>query len=117
MKGSRNQNHPRKGATIRVGPIKKVKDINTIKKMLADKPRDLALFTIGINTNLRASDLLRLKVEQVADTIPGDEIEIKERKTGKSRRVTLNKACVAAIQRLLDSSDLTDDDFLFKSCQ
>ena len=33
--------------------------------MLAGKPRDLAIFTLGINTNLRASDLLKIKVGQV----------------------------------------------------
>lgn len=55
-----NPNHPKKGSTIKVDPIRKLKDIKAIKKLLANKPRDLALFTIGINTNLRASDLLRL---------------------------------------------------------
>ena len=39
-----------------------LKDIKAIKKILTTRPRDLCLFTIGINTNLRASDLLRLKV-------------------------------------------------------
>lgn len=84
-------------------PIKKLKDIKAIKKLLANKPRDLALFTIGINTNLRASDLLRLKVSQVKDLKAGDEIEIREKKTSKVRRINLNKACVKAIQSLLES--------------
>ena len=65
MRRNGNENHPQKGSTIKVEPIKKGKDIATLKKLLQDRPRDLALFTIGINTNLRASDLLRLKVSQV----------------------------------------------------
>ena len=67
MKTARNQNRPKKGSQIKVDPIKKRKDIESIKKLLADNPRNSALFTIGINTNLRASDLLRIKVGQVRD--------------------------------------------------
>ena len=49
------------GSKIKVEPIRKKKDINLIKKLLSDKPLDQALFTVGINTNLRASDLLALQ--------------------------------------------------------
>lgn len=113
MKKVKNPNHPKKGSTIKVGPIRRLKDIETIKKLLADKPRDLALFTIGINTNLRASDLLNLKVHQVRNLKPNDEIEIKEKKTGKARRITLNKTCVKAINNLLASKPFNDD-YLFQ---
>lgn len=58
----KNPNAPRKGAKIKVEPIRSLDDIQLIRRMLQEKPRDLALFTIGINTNLRASDLLRLRV-------------------------------------------------------
>ena len=50
---NQKQNHPKQGSRIKVEPFRKLKDIQNIKKILADKPRDLALFTIGINTNLR----------------------------------------------------------------
>jgi integrase len=112
LKGQ-NFNRPDKGDTIKVDPIRKLKDIDSIKKLISDNARDLTLFTIGINTNLRASDLLRIKVGQVRDLKPGDEIELKEKKTGKLRRVTLNKACVQAIQRLLASRSYEDADPLF----
>jgi len=84
-----------------------MKNIKAIKKLLANRPRDFALFTIGINTNLRASDLLRLKVGQVKDLKAGDTIEIKEQKTGKVRRITLNKTCINAIQSLLMEKRIT----------
>jgi integrase len=115
MKKSGNQNHPKKGSTIKVEPIKALKDIGTIKKVLADKPRDLALFTIGINTNLRASDLLRIRVGMVRGLQPNDEIEVREKKTKKLRRVTLNKACIDAIRNLLASAPFKDSDYLFRS--
>ena len=112
----RNTNRPQKGDVIKVEPIRDKKAIATIKKILAGKPRDLALFVVGINTNLRASDLVRLTVGQVRHcTTPGCEIEIAEKKTGKPRRITLNKAAVEAVQNLLKDDRLSDYDPLFKS--
>jgi hypothetical protein len=51
----KNPNAPRKGSKIKVEPICSLKDIQLIRRMLQEKPRDLALLTLGINTNLRAS--------------------------------------------------------------
>jgi integrase len=118
MRRNGNENHPQKGSTIKVEPIKNKKDIATLKKLLLDRPRDLALFTIGINTNLRASDLLRLKVYKVRHLNPQkgeNEIEIVEKKTGKPKRITMNKTCIEAIKTLLSSETFSDDDYLFKS--
>jgi integrase len=115
MKKSGNQNHPKLGSTIKVEPIKELKDIGTIKKLLADNPRDFALFTIGINTNLRASDLLQIKAGQVRSLKPNDSFEIKEKKTKKARRVTLNGVCIDAIRNLLASKPFEDSDYLFFS--
>ncbi len=111
----KNPNAPKKGQKIKVEPIREIKDINLIKRLLRDKPRDLALFTLGINTNLRASDLLRLKVRQVMDVEPGGSIEIQEKKTGKIKIVTLNRTCVDAVRKLLDREKYQPDDYLFKS--
>ncbi|QAZ69683.1 tyrosine-type recombinase/integrase [Solidesulfovibrio carbinolicus] len=95
-------NNPKAGEVITVEPIKSVKDIATIKKLLADKPRESALFVVGINTALRASDLLKLTAGQVR-TILADEDGglVRESKTGKRRRVIFNKAAREALARLL----------------
>ena len=111
---NQNQNHPKKGSKIKVEPIREMKDINNLKKLLTDKPRDFCLFIVGINTNLRASDLLNLTAGQVRGLKPGDDIEIKEKKTRKSRRLTLNKACINAINGLLASRAYNDHDKLFQ---
>jgi integrase len=113
VKKGENFNHPKPGSEIKVEPIKSTKDINSIKKLLSDRPRDYCLLILGINTNLRASDLLQIKAGQVKSLKPMDEIEIKEKKTGKRRRVSLNKACVEAIKRLLATKDYGDNDPLF----
>jgi len=113
MPKPKNPNHPKKGSTIKVDPIKNIKDIKAIKKLLHDKPRDLCLFTLGINTNLRASDLLRITAGMVWDLKGGDELTLKEKKTGKHRRITLNKAVTDAIQGLRKSRDYEKEEPLF----
>lgn len=117
MRPGENFNHPRPGSIIRVEPIRRLKDIQTIKRLLADRPRDLALFTIGINTNLRASDLVRIKAGQVRSLSVMDELVLREKKTGKIRRVPLNKSCIEAIRGLLASRSYRDDDTLFSGHQ
>jgi integrase len=113
MQKGQNTNHPVKGSSINIEPIRKKSTIADIKKLLADKPLDLALFTVGINTNLRASDLLSIKVDQVKNLKAGDSLELKERKTRKKKMVTFNGAAISAINGLLDSKDYDIDDFLF----
>jgi len=111
----KNTNRPAEGSIIAVEPIRSTKDITTIKKRL-DNPRDYALFVVGINTALRASDLLKLTVGQVRHLNPGDTLPVREMKTGKERRVTLNKTAHNAISTLLSSMpDAADCAPLFRS--
>lgn len=112
----KNPNHPKRGDQIRVEPLKELEDIAFIKRSLKGKPRDYCLFVFGINTNLRASDLLRITVGQVRGCKPGDELVLKEQKTGKLRRITLNRAVTDAVRLYLRSPQgqgLGDDDKLF----
>ena len=119
MKTGQNFNHPKPGSKISVEPIRELKDIRSIKRLLHDNPRDLALFVVGINTNLRASDLCEITVGQVKDLKAGDELVLNERKTGKERRINLNKDCVNVIQKLTESlnSSRRDDSQLFRGRQ
>lgn len=111
-----NSNNPTVGSRISVEPIRDLKDIQKIKKMLADKPRDLALFIAGINTNLRASDLVKLTVGQVRYLQVGDHFCGREQKTGKGRAVTINQSVYDAIQNLLATMpDAQDHEPLFQS--
>ena len=93
-----NLNHPKKGSSIKVEPIRSARSIKSIKRLLKDNPRDLCLFTFGINTAYRAGEILSLKVGQVAHLKAGDRLEIKQSKSGKYRAVMLNKIVVEAIQ-------------------
>ena len=83
----------------KVEPIRRKIDIERIKGILANQPRNLALFTFAINTNLRASDIIRITVDQVQGIQVGESIEIIEKKTGKPRRITLNKCTIFELNK------------------
>ena len=113
MEKGQNTNRPAEGSSISVEPIRQKKHIADLKTLLKDKPLDHCLFITGINTNLRASDLLSLKVDEVKNLKPGDSFEVKERKTKKKKRVNLNKAVVDSIQNLVRNGKCQNGDFLF----
>ncbi|MCG8683419.1 MAG: tyrosine-type recombinase/integrase [Desulfobacterales bacterium] len=106
------------GKKTAVEPIRDLKDIKTIKKILKDKPRDLAIFTLGINTNLRAIDIINVRVSQVYDAdneMVMDELVLTESKTGKKRRISLNPQVKEVLEDLILSQSCSQDDYLFRS--
>jgi len=82
--------------------------------MLQKKPRDFALFVTGINTALRASDMLAMTAGQVRYLGAGESFELRERKTKKLRRITLNRAALDALNNLIRVKKLNDSDLLFQ---
>lgn len=106
----RNANHPKLGSTTKVEPIKDLKAIKRIKKLREDSPRDLCLFTLGINTAFRANELLSIRVGQVNYLQPGDTLELKQSKTSKHRPTTLNGNAIDAIDKWLNVHPKADDE-------
>jgi len=104
----KNPNHPVPGQVIRVDPIRSHQAIEKIKKVLRDSPRDLAIFVFGVNTNVRAIDLLTLTVGQVQNLNVGDHFILREKKTGKIRRITINHSVSNVLQRWLSIYAPTD---------
>ena len=69
-----------------VQPIRDKNKIEAMKKVLKGKSyRDYCFFLLGINSGLRISDLLNLKVSDVLDKKGKvkDRVTIREKKTGK----------------------------------
>lgn len=91
------RNHPRRGSAIKVEPIRDLAAIRRIKRLLRENPRDLCLFTMGINTAYRAGELLSLTVSQVRHLRPGDRLEVKQPKTGRYRMTRVNAVVVRSI--------------------
>lgn len=100
-----------------VQPIRDKKKIDAMKKVLkANSTRDYALFTLGINSGLRISDLLKLKV---SDVLEGkkirDRITMREQKTGKSKDFPLGRTSKKALEEHLATWEYQPEDFLFPS--
>ena len=112
-----NPHRPSKGSSIKIEPIRNKTAIATIKQLLSDKPRDLCLFTMGINTGWRANELLLIRVGQVRDIEAGGALELKQSKNDKYRTVTLNQTVVKSVQAFLEraGNELADSDYLFHS--
>jgi integrase len=93
-----------------VEPIRSKRDIERIKKALGN-PRDRLLFIIGINSALRISDILNLKVGDVRGK---DAIVLKEKKTRKRKKFRINQAIHKAVKELVPTN-AKDDEWLFPS--
>lgn len=96
-----NPNHPKKGSSCKVQPIRSLEAIAKIKEQLQHQPRNLCLFVLGINTAYRASELLSLRIQDVAHIQVGDVLSIKQTKNQAYRVTMINRPAFAAIQNWL----------------
>ena len=115
MTPAANPNRPRKGDKIFVEPIRDLEHIKAIKKMLQGNPRQLLLFTIGINNGLRAGDILKLKVKDLHGKAVNETVNIKEEKTGKPNILMVNKTVHKAFKDFMAAYESDMDEYLFKS--
>ncbi|WP_053958013.1 site-specific integrase [Sulfobacillus thermosulfidooxidans] len=102
-----------------VEPLRDKRQIEAIKKILAAQNlRDAAWFTLGINSGLRISDLLALRVGDVrlTPTKWRERIQITEQKTGKTKDFPLSASAKKALAAYLATRpDAQPDDPLFPS--
>ena len=92
-----------------VNPIKEIKDIEKMKQSLSG--RDLLLFVFGINSSLRISDILSLKVGDVRNKT---SLILSEKKTKKRKEFRFNQSLINALNELIPET-ASDDDWLFPS--
>ena len=94
-----------------------VEQVRTIKALLAaDRSvRDLALFSVAIDTMLRGIDLLALQVGDCTSHTGQvrAEFEIRQQKTGKPVLVALSPSTVTVLQDWIQQADLQSRDFVF----
>ena len=95
-----------------VDPIKDKAKIEKMKSALKHgygvkqgSLRDWLLLTLGINSALRISDLLRLTVPAVAEQC---RLSITEQKTKKSKNMIWSSVCISAISEYLEVTGLTE---------
>ena len=108
------KNHPQKGSSITVDPIRNLEDIESIKNLLKDNPRDYLLFVMGINNGLRTGDLLKLRNEMFKNAEINQKIPIKEEKTGKPQEIVINSSVKDALDGYFAKFD-GEYEYLFQS--
>lgn len=95
----------------KVEPIRDKNKIEVIKNILKKKSdRNYMIFVLGINTGLRISDLLNLKVENVKNK---SHIIIKEQKTSKNKQFLINSNLRKKLDKYIEG--MADDEYLFQS--
>ncbi len=77
--------------------------------------RDLALFSMAIDTMLRAVDLLKLRVDDVVDDMGRvvDDLPVRQQKTATAHLVALTDKSRAALEKWLTVSRKQPGEFLF----
>lgn len=100
-----------------VGQKKHLTDsqIQELRAHLASKPRELALFSLQIDSMLRSSDVIKLKVEDVVD-FEGkikEELNIKQKKTRRPHIVALSPFTQIVLQNYIATEKLISTDYLF----
>lgn len=100
-----------------VNPIRDIESINAIKNILRKQSqRDLLLFVFGINTGIRVSDLLSLKVIDIWD---GEQVKeflyLIDEKSSHTRAHYINNAIQIELEKYLSSREFNENDYLFKS--
>ncbi len=100
-----------------VQPIRDLKQIETIKKLLRQQNlRDYCLFVLGINSGLRISDLLLLRIKDVCEKSKiKDRIRIREKKTGKHKDFPISPNAKAALREYLKTRPINENEPLFQS--
>ena len=91
-----------------VQPIRSKEKIEQMKKYLKSKSlRDWALFTLGINSGLRISDLLKLNISDVVDANGKvrDRITVRERKTSKPKTFPFSAKVIESLTEYIASLD------------
>lgn len=96
-------------------PALKMKEVRSIRARLElrKRVRDLALFSLAIDSKLRGCDLVRLKVDDVA---AGGEVKTRgivvQRKTGRPVQFEITEQTRAAIAALMRRRDLRAGEYL-----
>mgnify|MGYP000897545861 FL=1 len=101
--------------------VEPIRDKTKIKQMYnylnGKNPKYGLLFRFGLNTGLRISDILPLKVSDVfnAKSRFREHLILNEKKTGKEKKVKLNNILRKSIQAYIKDEGLSLDSYLFYS--
>lgn len=94
--------------------IKKPDDLNRLRNVLRNRPRDLLFLEMAIHSGLHAKDLLNLRVADLKGLNPGEQLRLR-RIIGASKQLVVSSAIHRIFRNYLREEGLTDEDYLFRS--
>jgi integrase len=84
------------------------------KLQIEGRVRDLAMFNLAIDSNLRGCDVVAMRVEDVAaDGYTADRATVRQRKTGRPVRFELSEQTRQAVDDYLRTTGKRPGEFLF----
>ncbi|WP_423065202.1 tyrosine-type recombinase/integrase [Devosia sp. CN2-171] len=87
-----------------------------VRLEMSGSPRDLALFNLAIDSKLRASDLVRLKTEDICSgALVRDRGVVVQQKTGRPVQFEVTEVTRQSVERLLASQPSDEGGHLFRS--
>jgi integrase len=87
-----------------------------VRLEMSASARDLAMFNLAIDSKLRASDLVRLKVEDICSgTLVRDRGMVTQMKTGRPVQFEITEVTRQSVERLLAAQSTSDGGYLFRS--
>jgi hypothetical protein len=87
----------------------------TMRQLLSHKPKEYALFVLGLKKGLETRELMAITAGQVRNLKPGEDLVIEAGPSGRVKRVRMGQTEVEAIQSLLASRAFSDKDPIFRS--
>jgi DNA-binding GntR family transcriptional regulator len=115
IKGDKLNTKIKSDKTRRIaGPIRKSKDIKRIRLMLSEKPRDLLLFDLAVQTGVGMKKLLSLRVKSLKGMTPGKDIHISTNHS-KDLVLSVTNTIYETFQRYVKELDPEPNDYLFRS--
>lgn len=94
--------------------IEKTDDIDRLRSVLRNRPRDLLFFEMAIHTGLHAKDLLSLTVAELRGVKPGKKLRLR-RISGAPDEIVVNSAIHRVFLNYLKEESPTDENYLFRS--
>ena len=87
-----------------------------VRLQLAGKTRDLALFNIAIDSKLRGSDLVRLRVSDICNSgVVSSRAMILQKKTSQAVQFEIAEGTRESITEWIEKSGVSGTDYLFPS--
>ena len=107
-----------KGKLVGAKPALRPKDVWSIRTKIQfdGRMRDLAMFNLAIDSKLRASDVVALKVEDIAPH--GDAVDratVRQKKTGHPVRFEITEQTRQAVNDYIRATSKNAGEFLFDS--